>query len=435
MWYRAIRCPPYRVGKEKHDGLDRPSRVVDQKTVRQCCPQSDNMPPERPTRRQFLAGAGAATTAGLAGCLGVGESVYSPGEDADSEWPMPAYDRGSSGYNPDAAAPRDGVTERWSVQIPAPSARPVVAEGLVFIPTRAGVVALELDTGDERWRYGEESPWPASPVVHDGVVFVGFADQLGLVALSAEDGSEQWRVDTRGAIRASPTLGYDGHRVFVGDDTGKLYQVVPDTGEVENTAEVFGPVSTLAHERSLLVGTESGEVYSLFEHHDTLTGLWRRKLDGAVTDVAVADAVISIATFGGPMYRLQDGAHAGSSRWESDSRAKHLAATPYHVYGSDAGGLDALHYRTGEAEWKRDDGEFNCAPAVAGDTLYVGNDASVEAYALNSGVAGVRLRRRRWSHAVESRVVDGIAVADGAVFAVTRGNDDAPAKAHALDPA
>jgi outer membrane protein assembly factor BamB len=319
----------------------------------------------------------------------------------------------------------------------------VVAADLVFVPTWSGLVALSLDSGEVAWRVGSEQPWAVAPAVHDGTAYVGYRDETGLVALDVRDGSERWRLDTRGDVHTPPTFDYDHRWLYVGDDTGRVYQVDPASGETEHTVDLLGAVTALASRFSLVVGTEGGEVYQLYEHRDTLMALWRRKLGGAVTDISLVDTTIAVSTFGGPLYRLQDGAHAGSSRWEYDRGAIHLAMTDYGVFGTDGGGLRAVDARTGDEQWTVD-GSFDCGPAVAGDTLYVGGGESgedatgfVEAYALDGGLRsfGLPFGGRRWRYEVDSAVGHGLAVADGAVFAVTYGGKGAPARAHALDPA
>lgn len=399
-----------------------------------------------PSRRRLLAAVGSAGAAGLAGCIDLGESGYSPGTDDTTEWPMPGYDRGFSAYNPDAAAPREGVTERWSTELAGlgPSARPVIADGHVLVPTAGALVALDLATGNEQWRRGEEQPWASAPVVNDGTVYVGFADQRGLLALDIETGDEQWRIETRGSIQAAPTFDHGHDTLYLGDDTGRLYRIDPAAGEVTLRGEVFGPVTALAHGRSLKVGTESGEVYDLFVHHEEFTGLWRRKVDGWVRSLTLArDGGIYVGTFGGPVYRLQDAAKVGASRWELDEGATHLAATGGDVVGSDGAGLRTIDARGGTIGWK-EQGNYDVAPAIAGDTVYIGGGEKgengsgfVAGYALSggAGVGPLTVGGRRWQFDVESAVMEGVAVADGAVFAVTQAVDGTPSRVYALEAA
>lgn len=114
-------------------------------------------------RRQFISGIGTAGIAVCAGCLGGSEPSYW-GESASETkwWSQPQFDAISSCYNPASVGPRTGVRERWQLDISGPSARPVVANGLAFLPTATAVRAVDARTGEEQWREtgDETSLWP-----------------------------------------------------------------------------------------------------------------------------------------------------------------------------------------------------------------------------------------------------------------------------------
>jgi outer membrane protein assembly factor BamB len=389
-----------------------------------------------PSRRRVLAAVSGVATASLAGCNGpanIDRSRYSPGTDDGTGWPFPAFDPGASAYAEDAAAPRTDVTARWSVEATWPQGRPVVADDTLLYPERDALVALDAATGEERWRYtsgSDDSLQPTPAAIADGTAFVGTTtDGPGLVALALSDGSEQWTLETRGHVRAPVTLSPEGRWLFAGDGTGRVYQVDPGDGTVRHTRDVFAGVATLAYWRNLLVGTTGGEVYAFYDAGDRLQGLWRRKVGGKVTALAEREDTLAAATFGGPLYRLADGAHTGRSRWEFDRGTITLALAGDLVVGADGGGVIAVDGQEGTERWSVD-GRYDAAPAVAGDTVYVGSEAGVEAYALETGPVD---DRRRWRFRTESRVGTGLAVADGAVFALTTGAKSAPARVHALE--
>lgn len=398
--------------------------------------------PSETTRRRVLRGVGIATAAGLAGCSGLDESPYSPGTDEGTDWPMPGYDRGSTAYAPDAAGPTGGVAERWAVEIPGPLARPVVAGGVVLVTTFDGLAALDVRTGERLWQFGNDDVRPASPtVVRDGVAVVGTdgEEAAGLLALDVADGTEVWSAATRGTVRAAPAFSHDESVLYAGDDTGRIYSVETADGSVSPAFEVFGVVTTLAHRRSLLVGTEGGEVYELFGGGDGLRGQWRRKLAGPVVDVATVGDTVVVATFGGPVYRLE-GSLTGANRWVFDGGASSgVVVAPNHVVAADGGGLGVLDLRTGDSRWSRDR-SYPCAPAAAGDTLYAGvgelgeeGRGHVAAYRLSGGGGLLGPGRRRWRFDLDSAPIEGLAVADGAVVAVTQGREGAPPRTLALE--
>lgn len=397
-----------------------------------------------------MAAVGATSAAGLAGCAGrlTGSSAdsapsYSQGTDANSEWAQPDYDARATAYNPDAAVPREDVSVRWDVELPSrPAGRPVVADGTGYVATAASLVAYDLADDTEQWQVGDErgQAWPAAPVVHDGVVYVGMLDSTGptMRALDAADGSELWTYDVRGDVEASPVadVSEDGElrALYVGDDTGRVYRLAPTAGRVDYHRDVFGRASklSLGARGQLFVGTGGGELYAFYDDGDRLQGLWRRKLAGKVTDAAATPSGVYAATFGGPLYSLRSGAHAGSNEWTVDAGANTLAVTGHEVVGYDGGGLDVRSDDTGDRRWGVDGGT-GTAPAIAGDTLVAGRgeigeggSGVVTAYGMDGD--------ERWTFETEDAIVGGVTVADGAVVAGTQGVD-APAKLYVLDPA
>lgn len=406
------------------------------------------------TRRQVLTAIGAAGVTSLAGCTAsLEESPYSPGTNDSTEWPMPAYDKESTAFNPDAAVPRDDVAVRWETDIPVrPIGRPVVAADTVFLPTWEALLALDLASGKERWRVSRSELEASAPVVHEGTVYIGIEPQ-GLLALDAATGHQQWRVDTRGDVWAAPTFGNNNEYLYVGDSTGRIYQVALASGEVTLTGEVFGSVRTLTHynfPHSLLVGTASGEVYRLdpSPEEGVFVGAWRRMVAGGVTSIVARSSSPAIVVAAGRrVYGLKSGSK--TSRWEVEDGSRYLASPPYDVVGTDGGGLQVLDTLTGNTQWAQS-GRFDCAPAVAGDRLLVGGSEQgpsgrgfenrtgfVTAYELQGGLMSDVLGRSQWTFETESPVMEGVTVADGAVFTATgtAPGSDKPAKVYALERA
>ncbi|WP_224334101.1 PQQ-binding-like beta-propeller repeat protein [Haloprofundus halobius] len=385
-----------------------------------------------PSRRQFLAGVGATGALGVAGCLATESRDSTTGaaaqtdEDARTDWPRPAFDRGWTSYNPDPVGPRSNPTVQWSTELAGlPTGRPVVADGTVFVPCSDTLLALDAESGEERWQAGDEDDrYLRSPSVHDGTVYAATGGGRAF-ALDAETGEERWTFETDRNALSTPTLGYGGRTLYVGDDHGTVYALAAETGEEEWRRDVFGPVTRLvADGPALIVGTEGGEVYLLDAYGER--GYWRTKLGGAVQALAVKNQDVFAGGFGGPLARLQSGAFAGTPRWQSDAVTAHssLVVTDDAVYGTDGSGLAAVDARSGETRWTAGDDYFS-GPAAAGDTVYVGGDGRVDAYALDGGVGvdDVRFGAKRWSADVEGGVQEGLAVADGAVFALTTTED------------
>jgi eukaryotic-like serine/threonine-protein kinase len=126
----------------------------------------------------------------------------------------------------------------------------VVADGLVYATTTAGeVVALEADTGEERWRSEVEGGLEATPaVVEDLVLVAGEVRQTGVVTVFALDaatgGRPQWRFSTPGPALPASAPASDGERAFVATSEGVLRALDLDGGGQVWTAEIRAAVSS-----------------------------------------------------------------------------------------------------------------------------------------------------------------------------------------------
>jgi len=81
-----------------------------------------------------------------------------------------------------------------------------------------------------KWKFKTEDKVISSPVLADGVVYVGSLDG-NFYALNAKDGSEKWRFATKGRIFSSPTV-YDGI-VYFGSLDGHLYALDAKDGSLK----------------------------------------------------------------------------------------------------------------------------------------------------------------------------------------------------------
>jgi len=121
-----------------------------------------------------------------------GSLTVSPGD-----WPTLRHDPGRFGATR-AALPAQ-LRRIWSSPVGRAVTSPVVAGGLVFAAAadEHRVVALDADTGRERWRYGVGGRVDAPPTIHNGLALFGCRD--GWVhCLTADEGEPAWR------FRAAP---------------------------------------------------------------------------------------------------------------------------------------------------------------------------------------------------------------------------------------
>lgn len=118
------------------------------------------------------------------------------------------------------------------------------------------VVALWTSNGTVAWRHATGSVHFSSPAVVDGTVYVGvmgryntttqitFDPPYGVLALDAQTGAERWFFPTGGSVAASPLV--DGPRVLAPAKDGLVYAIDRATGTELWRANVGAGVSSAA---------------------------------------------------------------------------------------------------------------------------------------------------------------------------------------------
>lgn len=399
------------------------------------------------SRRQVLSGLGSAAIGGFAGCLDDALSV-SPGTDPNTDWPMARYDSTNTAYSPDAKAPREGVRERWTYEDSSATGPPAIVDGTVYLPTAEALVALDAADGSEVWRFApSRQPWPSAPAVHDGTVFVAMIDEDTVYAIDAESGEELWSLPEAGHVHAGPHLVAGEHvsesMLYSGTEDGELLRIDPSSGAVNYRTDLFGAITAIGYRLpQLFVGTAGGEVYGFGDWADSDEPLregWRRKVGSKVEAILPTSDCIAVHTFADPMTCLQDGAHAGTTRWTASQKwansAPVLAAYNFFVAGYD--GLSAIRDFDSKFLWRLR-GRYDATdPVAAGDTLYASSGEAVHAFALDGGIGvdGYRFGAKRWSHPTEGAAVEGLAVAEGALFAACEGREGDGTSLYCLEEA
>ncbi|SFR54669.1 outer membrane protein assembly factor BamB family protein [Halogeometricum limi] len=402
------------------------------------------------TRRRFLSAVGATTLAAFAGCTGtadrfdgtVGDGVDDV-ENPTADWPLPNFDAAATAYNPSPVGPTEKPTERWRVDSEStPTARVTVVGDTAYVPTWNALLALSTKDGSERWRVGpiadgERSPSPyfTGASVSNGTVYVGTHDDRGVLALDAETGEERWRYRNDGRYYATAPLPIEeGDYVATGDDRGHVAVLDAETGDPEWTFDAFGAVEALAGSlTTLYVGTESGEVYALYRGR----GMWRRKLPGAIRALAAQGSTLHVGTFGGGVFRLRGGAHTGRTEWHAeDGFVAHrgMSLADGILVGSDLARSQGIETETGRVRWQVE-GDFGTPPAASHATAYLGGGSGVVAVALDGGVGveDARVFPKRWTFSTDSAVESGVTVADDALFFATSGREQDSPRVYALE--
>lgn len=188
--------------------------------------------------------------------------------------------------------------------------RPVVADGRLFIHLRNHqLFCLDASTGKILWAYRRAVPFlttlqrVSSPLVHEGKVFIGFADGFA-AAFSIEDGLLLWErrlsngakfidVDTDPLIFENQLYmgSYSGNYSILDPSSGQLIHQIPHT--VARAAMILG--------NRLVVGTVEGKVILLNRQLRELQSL---TFDGSITSMEVWRGNLIVSTTKGEIHAI-----------------------------------------------------------------------------------------------------------------------------------
>jgi len=235
--------------------------------------------------------------------------------------------KGLHGYFPRAQT----VPDFWDFFLSSPA----VKEGLVYFGSGDGnLCALDLETGQLKWKFATQGVVHSSPAVAGGVVYFGSWDSY-LYALDAATGQEKWKFKTgedktnfnQVGIQSSPAV--DGGVVYFGCRDSHLYAVDAQTGQQKWNFPTQGSwviVSPVVRNGVTYFATSDS---ALFHAVDAATGKERFTFPTGLfvfSSPAVAGDMAYFGVFDGKLLAID--LKAGKPRWEfqTDSSKANLPA-------------------------------------------------------------------------------------------------------------
>ena len=287
----------------------------------------------------------------------------------------------------------------WTKEIDSVSGGPGASDTLVVAGTIEGqVIALDAETGEERWRVRVSSEVISPPVLSGDVVIV-IANDGRTHALEAADGKLRWAVD-RGvpllSLRgnASPIVTSD--RVLVASANGKVSALSLTDGrqlweatvgaaegrtDLERMSDLDGRM-VLMDGDLYVAGYESGAQALTSDAGRTL---WTRKLS-SVAGLAAGREAIFVAATNGTVWSLDR--RTGASMWKNETLKHRMLSVPvlmgeYVVVGDLEGQLHWFTRAEGTIAARSELGDegFGAGLVVVDDVLYVQNrDGKIGAF-------------------------------------------------------
>lgn len=300
------------------------------------------------------------------------------------------------------ALERETGKEKWEVKLKEPLSGAVGAGGgLVLVGTLDGqVITLDEADGSEKWRAQVSSEVLAAPQTNGDVVVVQTQDDK-LVALDISNGERRWIYES-----TLPVLTVRGHseplvdvrQVFAGLASGKVVALSAETGipmweqrvaqptgrsELERMVDIDGRL--LLDDQTLYVVSYQGNVAAL----DAQSGrpLWQHAASSYVGPGAGFGSVY-ISEADGTVQALDAG--SATELWSTEALARRQLTAPvafsnFVAVGDFEGYLHLLGQTDGRMAGRvRVDGDgLRAAPLTVGDLLFVyGNSGDLAAYKL-----------------------------------------------------
>lgn len=339
--------------------------------------------------------------------------LFSAGSPAIADWPVQRGNAKGTGVS-DSPMPKE-IALIWKYEIPkgAFEATPIIADGTVFIGDLDGhVLALDLKTGEEKWKIKYDAGFIASPGFADGRVFLGDYDGL-FRALDAKTGKELWKFETQGEIDSGSAF-YESS-VLVASQDGSLYRLNQADGELVwkyETGDQLRCSPTIVGNRTFLGGCDGKlHIVDLDKGESISTDLPLGSPTGS-TPAAIGDMAI-VGTYGGAIFGFDW--KTVTQKWmfqdteiSPEIRASVSATDTLAVTNSRSRRVFAVKVDSGKLAWqvtlnKRADS----SPTISADgrVWIAATDGRLYALDLETG-------KESWTYEIQGGFLGGPAIAD-----------------------
>lgn len=247
-------------------------------------------------------------------------------------------------------------------------ASPVVHDGVLYLGAAGGnaLFALELNSGGLKHEYPSESAVFSAPIFADGGLY--FSDSAGYTyRFKIGETTPTWSHFGGVPIGSTPSL--SGNALFVATVDDLVFAIHKDTGETiwryqhppdatrESELTLFGAPNPVVLENEVLFGFSDGSLVALGS--ESGQPVWERQIgQGRYPDLiatpVIADNDIYLGAFSEPFVALDKVSH--SPRWSLDlgsSAAVSVMGEMLYLGGSD-GQLRAIERKTGQETWSWD---------------------------------------------------------------------------------
>ncbi len=212
------------------------------------------------------------------------------------DWSMFMYDLDFSGRSPDEIL-TPPLELLWKFKTGGPlQASPVVANGILYIGSTDGkLYALGAKEWDIKWVFDAQSAIRYSASVRDGHVYINTRNNR-VYALNAMTGEQLWVFKSKNWMDAPPIVA-DG-KVYIGVFPSKIYQLNARTGMLEGIRERTIRI------RGIEYGCANGEFRPIGPLHNAK--MWRAETAGSDSYPSTANGYVYIGSRDGHIHAFEE---------------------------------------------------------------------------------------------------------------------------------
>ncbi|MFQ5922320.1 MAG: PQQ-binding-like beta-propeller repeat protein [Anaerolineales bacterium] len=312
-----------------------------------------------------------------------------------------------------AGQPRNEVQEIWSFECEDEvRGSPLVVDGVVYVGCYDNnLYALDAKTGEFVWKYATEGGIASKPASDGELIYVSSEDTR-MYALSAEKGTLAWTYYAGGPIRSSPVVS-EGH-IFIGADDARLHVVNMFNGSAAWKQEVAGPIRStpLIIDERVYFGCESSDFYC-YDFRGELKWRFGKARRGITSSPILVEGMLYFGCMDWSLYAVE--AEAGWQIWKFRMGRPTISSPVFaegriytgcadgRVYAIDSkGGREIWHFQT--------EHQVTGSPTVFEDSLFCGSvDGSMYCLDMRSG-------RKRWQFQTGGPITGTPTVSDNRIY-------------------
>ena len=356
------------------------------------------------------------------------------------DWTLFKHDSSNTGFS-SGAAPTSDVVQLWNYTIDDEGSRtvgasPVVADGLVYVGSAdCNIYCFDGSTGAKVWSFATGGSADSSPAVIDERVYVGSEDGY-VYCLDASTGTQVWKYPV-GDSADAPVNFADG-RLYFESQSGDVYCLDAASGGkiwIFSTGAMAYDLSPAVSDGYVFATNRDGDVFCL----DAASGahVWDVTVGDRVGSPVAVDGFAYLGSKDGNAYCLDASSGAkiwNYTTWYNSAGPSHgyhwgnSVSDPAVAYGCVyVGSMDfdvfCLDTSTGDKIWNFSTSAGVHAPsAVAGGCVFAGSyDGNVYCLNASSGVEIWRAAAGAFSPVSAGGGAASPVVADGVVYVVGKG--------------